>query len=71
LSKLEMEAFNCIQAYLLDPQDDGADAQDNTKGHQLVVHENKLNSLTSQLGENPHHLFMLNKNGQTPLDITI
>lgn len=33
MSKLEMEAFNCIQAYLLDPQDDGCDAADNTKVH--------------------------------------
>lgn len=27
--------------------------------------------MASQLSDNPHHLFMLNKQGQTPLDITI
>lgn len=56
---------------MLDPQDDGVDQFGNTKIHQLVVNENELNSMRLQLGEAPHHLFMLNKYGQTPLDITI
>lgn len=28
-------------------------------------------SFESQLSEMPHHLFMLNKSGQTPLDVAI
>jgi hypothetical protein len=71
MSRHEMEAFACMQAYLLDPQDDGADEHGNTKTHLLVKHENSLRVLESQLGDNPHHLFMLNKEGQTPLDLTI
>ena len=33
ISRLEMEAFNCIQAYLLDPQDDSVDQFGNTRTH--------------------------------------
>ena len=45
MSRLEMEAFHCMQAYLLDPQDDGCDSLDNTKTHQLVKNETKPDSI--------------------------
>lgn len=45
LSRLEMEAFQCIQAYLIDPQDDGCDHNGNTKSHQLVMNETNFSSM--------------------------
>lgn len=45
MSRLEMEAFQCIQAYLIDPQDDGCDQNGNTKSHQLVKNETDFGSL--------------------------
>ena len=34
-------------------------------------HETDLPALEGQMAELPHHLFMLNKFGQTPLDVAI
>ena len=39
MSRVEMEAFNHIQSYLIDPHDDGIDAEGNTTVHQLMRYE--------------------------------
>jgi len=39
LSKIEMEAFAHIQSYLIDPHDDGVDADGNTTIHQLLRYD--------------------------------
>lgn len=36
LTKVEKEAFNHIRSYLIDPHDDGIDANGNTTVHQLI-----------------------------------
>ena len=36
LTKVEKEAFNHIRSYLIDPHDDGVDANGNTTVHQLI-----------------------------------
>lgn len=33
MTKIEMEAINHIQSYLIDPHDDGADSEGNTTVH--------------------------------------
>ena len=71
LSKIEMEAFSHVQSYLIDPHDDGVDADGNTTIHQLMRFEPDWKSFDRQMTDLPHQLFMLNKSGQTPLDTTI
>ena len=71
ISKIELEAFNHIQSYLIDPHDDGCDENGNTTVHQLMRYEPECSGFADQLSDFPHHLFMLNKYGQTPLDIAI
>jgi len=71
LSRVEMEAFNHIQSYLIDPHDDGIDNEGNTTVHQLMRYESDWYAFEGQLSDLPHHLFMLNKCGQTPLDVAI
>ena len=39
MSKVEMEAFNHIQSYLIEPHDDGMDGDGNTTVHQLMRYE--------------------------------
>lgn len=39
ISRIEMEAFNHIQSYLIDPHDDGCDELGNTTVHQLMRYE--------------------------------
>ena len=39
ISKIELEAFNHIQSYLIDPHDDGCDENGNTTVHQLMRYE--------------------------------
>ena len=39
VSRIEMEAFNHIQSYLIDPHDDGCDENGNTTIHQLMRFE--------------------------------
>ena len=70
ITTLDLEAFSHIQDYLINPQED-EDELGNTKVHKMVFTETDINTWTVQLSEHPHHLFMLNKEGQTPLDITI
>jgi len=70
-SKVEKEAFAQIQGYLIDPHDDGVDIDGNTTVHQLLKTEPNSQRIESRLHDLPHHLFMLNKFGQTPLDIAI
>ena len=70
-SRIELEAFNHIQSYLIDPHDDGVDDNGNTTVHQLMRYEPNCAYFSDQLSDFPHHLFMLNKYGQTPLDIAI
>ena len=70
-SRIELEAFNHIQSYLIDPHDDGVDENGNTTVHQLMRYEPDCTYFSDQLSDFPHHLFMLNKYGQTPLDIAI
>ena len=66
-----MEAFSHIQSYLIDPHDDGVDPDGNTTVHQLMRYETDWFAFEAQLADLPHHLFMLNKEGQTPLDVAI
>ena len=66
-----MEAFSHIQSYLIDPHDDGVDPDGNTTVHQLMRYETNWFAFEAQLSDLPHHLFMLNKEGQTPLDVAI
>ena len=70
-SRVEKEAFSSIQSYLIDPHDDGMDNDGNTTIHQLTRFNPDYKSFESKINEFPHHLFMLNKFGQTPLDIAI
>ena len=39
VSRIELEAFNHIQSYLIDPHDDGCDENGNTTVHQLMRYE--------------------------------
>jgi hypothetical protein len=71
LSKVELEAFVHMQSYLIDPHDDGCDADGNTSIHQLMKLEPDWAAFEHQMSDYPHQLFMLNKMGQTPLDCTI
>ena len=71
MSRVEMEAFSHIQSYLIDPHDDGVDPDGNTTVHQLMRYETDWFAFEAQLADLPHHLFMLNKEGQTPLDVAI
>ena len=71
MSRVEMEAFSHIQSYLIDPHDDGVDPDGNTTVHQLMRYETDWFAFEAQLADLPHHLFMLNKQGQTPLDVAI
>ena len=71
MSRVEMEAFNHIQSYLIEPHDDGMDEDGNTTVHQLMRFESDYYKFEPQLADLPHHLFMLNKFGQTPLDVAI
>jgi len=71
MSKIEMEAVNHIKSYLIDPHDDGLDNEGNTTVHQLMRYESVWDKFERQLADFPHHLFMLNKFGQTPLDVAI
>lgn len=63
MSRVEMEAFNHIQSYLIDPHDDGIDNEGNTTVHQLMRYESDWYAFVGQLSDLPHHLFMLNKFG--------
>ena len=63
MSRVEMEAFNHIQSYLIDPHDDGIDNDGNTTVHQLMRYEPDWYAFEGQLSDLPHHLFMLNKFG--------
>ena len=71
MSRVEMEAFSHIQSYLIEPHDDGIDNDGNTTVHQLMRYESDWFAFEAQLSDLPHHLFMLNKFGQTPLDVAI
>lgn len=70
-SRVEKEAFAQIQGYLIDPHDDGVDNDGNTTVHQLLKTEPDVLRIESRIRDLPHHLFMLNQYGQTPLDISI
>ena len=70
ISKLQLDAFSYITAYLLQPEDDCAQFG-NTSVHRVVSSENDLKKLDKLLAETPHNLFMLNSSQQTPLDLTI
>ena len=64
MTKVEKEAFAHIQSYLIDPHDDGLDADGNTTVHQEILKaETQWNVLIKEITENPHHLFMVNKFG--------
>lgn len=39
--------------------------------HQLIFEKPDWDDFEPQLADFPHHLFMLNKHGQTPLDVAI
>ena len=39
--------------------------------HQLMKHEEDLDTFVDRMRDLPHHLFMLNKEGHSPLDIAI
>lgn len=39
MSRVELEAFNHIQSYLIEPHDDGIDVDGNTTVHQLMRYE--------------------------------
>lgn len=54
LSKIEMEAFVHIQSYLIDPHDDGVDADGNTTIHQLMRHDPDWLTFDKQLLDLPH-----------------
>jgi len=71
MNKVEKEAFDHIQGYLIDPHDDGVDQEGNTTMHQLMKYEEDLDTFIDRMKDLPHHLFMLNKEGHSPLDIAI
>ena len=59
VSKLQLDAFSYITAYLMSPEDD-TDQFGNTKAHSEVLKQNDLGQLDKLLAETPHYLFMLN-----------
>lgn len=69
-SMIQNEKFAYIQAYLMDPHD-CTDEHGNTHAHQVVVSETDISTLKTKLQHEPHFLFMLNKEGHTPLDTSI
>jgi hypothetical protein len=71
LTRVEREAVRHIRSYLIDPHDDGVDNEGNTTVHQLIIKKPDWDDFEPQLADFPHHLFMLNKHGQTPLDVAI
>lgn len=54
MSRVEMEAFARIQSYLIDPHDDGADADGNTTIHQLMRLEPDISAFEHQMVDYPH-----------------
>ncbi len=68
--KVSRENALNIRNYLMDPNDGAVDEEGNTTMHQLTKFED-VNDLQNQISSNPHMLFMLNKQGMTPLDIAI
>ena len=71
VTKLDKESMLAMKAYLLDPLKEAADADGNTATHTLAQRDDDLGGLKQSATKCPHHLFMLNKHGQTPLDICI
>lgn len=71
MTRIEAETIDHIRSYLIDPHDDGVDEDGNTTVHQLIHSKPDWDDFEPQLGDFPHHLFMLNKFGQTPLDVAI
>lgn len=70
LSKIEMEATNNISNYIIDQKDISMDEEGNTSLHQLTKFD-ALSDLETQVYQQPHLLFLLNKDGCTPLDLAI
>ena len=56
---------------MLDPNDEGIDDEGNTSIHHLTKNNQDLENFGTQIQNQPHMLFMLNKQGLLPLDMTI
>ena len=69
-SKIARETSINIKNYLMDPIDDKVDDYGNTTMHQLTKFE-RMDDYKALIDNNPHLLFMLNKQGMTPLDVAI
>jgi len=69
--KVAKEATLNIQAYLMDPNDEGVDEWGNTSVHQLTKVDHSEVQLEGRIKNQPQMLFMLNKDGYTPLDKAI
>lgn len=69
-SRINRETAMNIKSYLMDPVINGIDKEGNCSMHQLTKFE-QLQDLEDQISSSPHLLFLLNKNGLTPLDVAI
>lgn len=56
---------------MIDPSDDGIDDEGNNPVHLAAKHDDNFASFQRLVSSSPHFLFMLNKFGQTPLDVAI
>lgn len=70
MSRVEMEASTNISNYLLDQKDENIDEDGNTSLHQVTKMEG-LQEMDMAAFASPHMLFLINKEGCTPLCIAI
>lgn len=68
--KVDRLSMASMKLYLQDNSIEQVDEHGNSRLHQLVLSE-KAETLEEVALEKPHQLFMLNKQGQTPLDICL
>ena len=68
--RIERDVYFNLRGYLQDPDAQPLDEEGNTSLHQATRLEDPA-ELESQLAKNPHLLFMLNREGLTPLDVAV
>lgn len=73
MSRVEMDASVNISKYLLDQKEEGLDAQGNTILHQAIKNgeATSLEDIDQMIGLAPHLIYLMNREGCTPLDLAI
>ena len=67
---ISQDAYYNLQNYLKDTADHPVDQEGNTTLHQATRYE-EVGLLETHATQNPHMLFLLNNEGNTPLDTAI